>query len=141
MSKLGYEEILVRWVNYHIKRNGGDHFIKNVGTDMVDGYGYGQVLRSLAPSLPGNYFDLDKDTRAVKVIETCKQEGIHPPISPSDITSGNPRLNTLLLAEIFNNRHGLVIEQEKIIELPPEPETDESREIRVFKNWINSQGI
>lgn len=128
-------------MNYHIKRNGGDHFIKNVGADMVDGYGYGQVLRSVAPSLPGNYFDLDKDARAVKVIETCQQEGIHPPIKPSDITSGNPRLNTLLLAEIFNTRHGLVIEQEKIIELPPEPETDESREIRVFKNWINSQGI
>lgn len=28
-----------------------------------------------------------------------------------------------------------------MIELPPEPETDESREIRVFKNWINSQGL
>lgn len=27
------------------------------------------------------------------------------------------------------------------MELPPEPETDETREMRVFKNWINSQGI
>jgi plastin-1 len=141
MSKLGYEEILVRWVNYHIKRNGGDRTVKNVGGDMADGYGYGHILRNVAPSLPPNYFDLDKDARAVKVIDTCRAEGIHPPINPSDITSGNPRLNTLLLAEIFNNRHGLVIEQEKIVELPAEPETDESREIRVFKNWINSQGI
>lgn len=71
MSKLGYEEILVRWVNYHIKRNGGDRVIKNVGNDMADGYGYGYVLKSVAPSLPANYFELDKDGRATKVIETC----------------------------------------------------------------------
>ncbi len=25
--------------------------------------------------------------------------------------------------------------------MPPEPETDETREMRIFKNWINSQGI
>ena len=25
--------------------------------------------------------------------------------------------------------------------MPPETETDETREIRIFKNWINSQGI
>jgi len=37
MQKLGYEEILIRWVNYHIKKNGGQKFIKNVGSDMADG--------------------------------------------------------------------------------------------------------
>ena len=52
------------------------------------------------------------------MIETCGKEGIHPPINAAGIVSGNPRLNTLLLAEIFNNRHGLVIEHEKIVELP-----------------------
>lgn len=33
------------------------------------------------------------------------------------------------------------MKDKKIIELPAEPETDESRQIRIFKNWINSQGI
>lgn len=95
---------------------------------MVDGYAYGHVLQSVAPSLPKNYYELDKDQRAVEVIETCKREGFHPPIGPDGITSGNPRLNTLLCAEIFNNRHGLVLEEAKeVILLPPEPETDESR--------------
>lgn len=141
MQKLGYEEILIRCVNYHIRKNGGDRVIKSLGSDMADGYAYGHVLTSVAPSLPKNYFELDKDHRAIKVIETCKAEGIKAPIGPDGITSGNPRLNTLLCAEIFNTRHGLVIEHEKIVELPPEPETDESREIRIFKNWINSQGI
>ena len=73
MSKLGYEDILIRWVNYHIKRHGGERVIKNVGTDMADGYGYGHILKSVAPSLPANYFDLDQDNRAIQVIETCKK--------------------------------------------------------------------
>lgn len=110
MQRLGYEEILIRWINYHIRKNGGNREIKNIGSDMVDGYAYGHVLQSVAPSLPKNYYDLDQNQRAVEVIETCKREGFHPPISPDGITSGNPRLNTLLCAEIFNNRHGLIIE-------------------------------
>lgn len=71
MLKLGYEEILIRWVNYHIKKHGGDKQVKNVGQDMADGYGYGHVLKSVAPSLPANYFDLSPEQRAEAVIETC----------------------------------------------------------------------
>lgn len=41
--------------------------------------------------------------------------------------SGNIRLNTILAAEIFNLKHGLETKDKKIIELPAEPETDESR--------------
>lgn len=141
LQKLNYEEILIRWANYHIQKHGGDKFIKNVGSDMVDGYAYGHILKSVAPSLPANYFDLSPEKRAEAVIDTCKQEGINSPINASGITSGNARLNTLLMAEIFNNRHGLIIEKEHVVELPPETETDETREIRIFKNWINSQGI
>jgi hypothetical protein len=68
MQKLGYEEILIRWINYHIKKNGGDRVINNIGSDMADGYAYGHVLENVAPSLPKNYFDLDKNARAIKVI-------------------------------------------------------------------------
>lgn len=75
------------------------------------------------------------------IIETCKKDGIKTSVQAKDILTGNPRLNAILLAEIFNDRHGLVLPKESVIEIPAEPETDESREIRVFKNWINSQGI
>ena len=50
---------------------------------------------------------------------------MNPPINPDGITSGNPRLNTLLCAEIFNNKHGLYFEEEKEIpDFPAEAETD-----------------
>lgn len=50
-------------------------------------------------------------------------------------------MNTILCVDIFNERHGLEQQEIKVVELPPEPETDETREMRIFKNWINSQGI
>lgn len=60
----------------------------------------------------------------------------------SDIVHAFERLNMVLCAAIFNEKHGLEFEKEKpIVELPPEPETDETREMRIFKNWINSQGL
>ena len=36
MMKLGYEEILIRWLNYHIKKNGGTKQVKNLGKDLSD---------------------------------------------------------------------------------------------------------
>ena len=98
MQRLGYEEILLRWINYHIKKNGGERVIKNLGKDMSDGYGYGHVLQNVAPSLPKNYFDQSTEKRAEEVIETCTKEGLHPPITADGIISGNDRLNTLLCA-------------------------------------------
>ena len=109
MQRLGYEQILIRWLNYHIKKNGGNKEIKNLGSDMIDGYAYGNLLMSIGSSVSKQYFDLNQDKRAVQVIETCQRDGFKPPIGPEDITSGNSRLNTLLCAEIFNNKHGLVL--------------------------------
>lgn len=56
MNRLGYEEILIRWINYHIKKNGGNREVKNIGSDMSDGYAYGHVLQSVAPTLPKDYY-------------------------------------------------------------------------------------
>ena len=80
MQRLGYEEILIRWLNYHIKKNGGNREIKNLGSDMVDGYAYGNLLQSIGTSVSKQYFDFDQDRKAVEVIETCKRDGFKPPI-------------------------------------------------------------
>ena len=59
---------MLRWLNYHIKKNGGNREIKNLGNDMIDGYAYGNVLQNVAPSLPKNYYDMEKEERAKSVI-------------------------------------------------------------------------
>ena len=48
MQKLGYEEILLRWLNHHIKKNGGDRVVKNLGNDLADSYAYGHVLSNIS---------------------------------------------------------------------------------------------
>ena len=65
---------------------------------MSDGYGYGHVLKSVASSLPPDYFEKSTEERAKSVIDTCRAEGLNPPIEAQGIMSGNPKLNTLLLA-------------------------------------------
>jgi plastin-1 len=57
MNKLGYEEILLRWLNHHIKKNGGDRHVKNLGQDLADGYAYGHVLQNIAPSFNKQYWN------------------------------------------------------------------------------------
>ena len=48
MQKLGYEEILIRWLNYHIKKNGGTKEVKNLGRDLADSEAYGHVLSNIS---------------------------------------------------------------------------------------------
>lgn len=138
MYKLGYEEILIRWLNYHIQKNKGTKVVRNLGKDLADSEAYGHVFSNIS-NLDKAFWEKDEKSKAVDVIEQCHKERISTTVKPHDITSGNQRLNTLLCVDIFNEKHGLNVE--KVVELPPEPESNESREIRVYKNWINSQGI
>lgn len=109
MQKLGYEEILIRWVNYHIAKNGGDKKITNLGKDLADGYGYGHVLQTVSEHFDKTYWDQSPEARSDLIIQMCNKDGVKTSVQAKDILSGNPRLNALLLAEIFNDRHGLVL--------------------------------
>ena len=109
MQKLGYEEILIRWINYHIAKNGGDKKVSNLGKDLCDGYGYGHVLQNVSKHWDKAYWDQTVEERYTSIIKMCNSDGIKTSIQAKDILSGNPRLNAILLAGIFNDRHGLVL--------------------------------
>ncbi len=98
MQKLGYEEILIRWINYHIAKNGGDKKITNLGKDLSDGYGYGHVLQNVSNNWDKSYWELSAENRSSKIIEMCNKDGIKTSVRAKDILSGNPRLNAILLA-------------------------------------------
>ena len=95
-----------------------------MGRDLADSEAYGHVLSNIS-NLDKEFWNKDENSRAKDVIDQCHKENIKTTVKPTDITSGNQRLNTLLCVDIFNEKHGLVIE--KPVELPPEKETDESR--------------
>lgn len=100
---------MLRWLNYHIAKNGGDRRIGNLGKDLIDGYAYGHVLQNVSDHFDKTYWEQNSEKRADLVIEICKKDGIKTSVKGKDIISGNPRLNAILCAEIFNERHGLIL--------------------------------
>lgn len=49
----------------------------------------------------------DNLKRAEIMIGYAESIGVPPLVRPSDITSGNVKINTIFVAELFNTRHGL----------------------------------
>lgn len=84
--------------------------------------------------------------RADSTIKNAESIGTPALVRPSDIVSGNSKLLTIFVAELFNTRHGLeqLNEEEKeafekfgIID----DDVEGSREERSFRFWINSLNI
>ena len=73
-------------------------------------------------------------------------------IQPSDISSGNRRLNLAFVAQIFNTNHGLDAKEEDLkaareameaagLEEESAEGADTAREVTVFTKWINGLNI
>lgn len=59
-NKVGYNEILLRWLNYHIKKSGGALVVKNLGSDLADSEAYGCVLSNVS-NLNTRFWAKDKN--------------------------------------------------------------------------------
>ena len=56
----------------------------------------------------------DPNARAVAVIDNARAIDVPVMIQPSDITSGNRKLNLAFVAQIFNTHHGLEMKEEEM---------------------------
>lgn len=146
LLKLPAEDILVRWVNYHLKKAKSDRKINKIGKGMADSVVYATVLNQIDndcinPKDVENEPDMNK--RAKMVLEGAKKFGINPLIGPSDIESGNSKLNTVFTADIFNHKHGLeeLTKEEYEAAAMLDDDGEGSREERAYRMWMNSLGI
>lgn len=64
MQKMHYEEVLLRWLNWHIKRAGGDRQVKNFGNDLKDSYAYGHVMNNICSTFDNKFWTLDDKKKA-----------------------------------------------------------------------------
>lgn len=80
------------------------------------------------------------------MIKNAESIGVPPLVRPSDITTGNVKINTIFVAELFNTKHGL----EELNETEKEAyesagilndDMEGSRDERAFRFWINSLNI
>merc|ERR1719336_3468870 len=144
---LSPEEILKRWMNYHLKEAGSDRRIKNFSGDVKDSECYAIVMNRIGgdSKCPKNYINSTKNSvkRAAQTLKNAKSLGCHPFIKPQDIASGNSKLNLAFVADLFNTAPGLEpIEQEELEKLGADlDDGGDSREERVFRLWANCLGI
>ncbi|OIW16443.1 hypothetical protein TanjilG_19159 [Lupinus angustifolius] len=139
------EKVLLKWMNFHLKKAGYEKQVTNFSSDLKDGEAYAYLLNALAPehSGPSALVTSDPTERANMVLEQAEKLDCKRYLTPKDIVEGSPNLNLAFVAQIFQHRNGLTAADSKKITFA-EMMTDDvqtSREERCFRLWINSLGI
>ncbi|KAK2495973.1 hypothetical protein MC885_011796, partial [Smutsia gigantea] len=117
LMKLSPEELLLRWVNYHLT-NAGWRTINNFSQDIKEKN------------------DLK---RAGFMLQEADKLGCRQFVSPADVVSGNPKLNLAFVANLFNTYPCLHKPDNNDIDM--NLLEGESKEERTFRNWMNSLGV
>ncbi|KAL2466951.1 Fimbrin-5 [Abeliophyllum distichum] len=141
---LAPEKILLKWMNFHLKKAGYKKTVTNFSTDVKDGEAYAYLLNVLAPEhcSPATLDAKDATERANLVLDHAERMDCKRYLSPKDIVEGSANLNLAFVAQIFHQRNGLSTDNKKIsfAEMMTDDELI-SREERCFRLWINSLGI
>ena len=144
LLKLPPEQLLIRWFNYHLKNANYPKRINNFSNDVKSGEAYTILLNQISPQTCDRSALTKTDSeRAIKVLSDAKNLQVKTTIKPADITSGNPRLNLIFTAAIFNQCPGLdPLTQEEMDKAGlMDDDVGDSREERAFRMWINSLGL
>ncbi|KAF5741395.1 fimbrin-like protein 2 [Tripterygium wilfordii] len=141
---LAPEKVLLKWMNFHLKKVGYEKQVTNFSSDLKDGEAYAHLLNALAPehSNPTTFEAKDPSERANMVLQQAEKLDCKRFLTPKDIVEGSPNLNLAFVAQIFQHRNGLSVDTSKMSFA--EMTTDDaqtSREERCFRLWINSLGI
>jgi len=142
------EDILIRWVNYHMKEAGNPRRLKKktFTKEIKDSEIYTVLLNQIAPDHCDKKALGVKNTtkRAEHVLRNASnlpaktgKEKLLPLLDAGAIAKGNKRLNYAFLAQIFNHNPGL--EPDEDFDAAGLMEDGEgTREERVFRMWMNS---
>ncbi|XP_005147084.2 plastin-1 [Melopsittacus undulatus] len=149
LMKLSPEELLLRWVNYHLA-NAGWQKINNFSQDIKDSRAYYHLLDQIAPKggdldeLPikidfSGFHDKNDLRRAEYMLQQADKLGCRQFVTPADVVAGNPKLNLAFVANLFNTYPALHKPDNSSYDL--NLLEGESNEERTFRNWMNSLGV
>ncbi len=141
---LPVEEILIRWVNYHLAKAQVPKQVENLNSDVKDGIAYTYLLNQLAPECsldPLNTTDLLE--RADQVLANANKLKCRRFLTPTAFVAGNQKLHFAFVANLFNKHHGLepLSEQEMAGLDAVLFEGEGDKEARVFGLWLNSLNV
>jgi hypothetical protein len=145
LMKLPPETILIRWVNFHLAKNGQERRIANLGKDTADSFAMYHVLNRLDNSqctLQG-IDNGDLVERGDTMISNSKLIGVPEITSGKAFSKGNVKVNTLFISYVFNTKHGLeeLTKEEYDAVGLIDDDIEGSKEERMFTRWINTLGI
>ncbi|KAL0435233.1 UNVERIFIED_CONTAM: Fimbrin-2 [Sesamum radiatum] len=141
LMSLPPEKILLRWMNFQLRKGGYSRTVTNFSSDVKDAEAYAHLLNVLAPehSNPSTLTIKDHLERAKLVLEHADKMGCKRYLTAKDIVDGSPNLNLAFVAHIFQHRNGLSTQTKQISFLETLPDDAQiSREERVFRFWLNS---
>uniref|UniRef100_A0A8U8C5I6 Plastin 1 n=1 Tax=Geospiza parvula TaxID=87175 RepID=A0A8U8C5I6_GEOPR len=124
LMKLSPEDLLLRWVNYHLA-NAGWQKISNFSQDIKV-----LVLK---------HTDKNDLRRAEYMLQQADKLGCRQFVTPADVVAGNPKLNLAFVANLFNTYPALHKPDYSSYDL--NLLEGESKEERTFRNWMNSLGV
>jgi len=136
LLKLPIEQILLRWVNYHLKNAGWNRRVTNFTTDIKDSENYTVLLAQIAPKRCNRdpLKETDTTKRAELMLQNADKIECRKFVHPKDVVRGNHKLNLAFVANMFNTWPALEpVQDVEIIE--------ETREEKAFRNWMNSLGV
>lgn len=149
LMSLSPEELLLRWVNYHL-RNAGTQTISNFSDDIKDSRAYFYLMDQISPKGEGDFkmsikIDMsginehDLNRRAELMLQQAARLDCRQFVSPQDVTSGNSKLNMAFVANLFNTHPAL--QRGQLNGLDTAQIEAETREEKTFRNWMNSLGV
>uniref|UniRef100_A0A8C1PB51 Plastin 1 (I isoform) n=1 Tax=Cyprinus carpio TaxID=7962 RepID=A0A8C1PB51_CYPCA len=128
LMSMSPEDLLLRWVNYHLKAAGWQQ-IRNFSDDI-------KVTEVLGLFLLIGIRDDEK--RAELMLRQADRLDCRQFVTPNDVVAGNHKLNIAFIANLFNTYPALNRPARNGIDYAIEGET---REDRTFRNWMNSLGV
>ncbi|KAF9610517.1 hypothetical protein IFM89_022797 [Coptis chinensis] len=106
LMTLSPEKLLLRWMNFHLKKAGYKRTINNFSSDVKDGEAYAYLLNVLAPEhcSPTTLDTKDPTERAKLILDHAEKMNCKKYITPKDMVEGSPNLNLAFVAHIFHHR-------------------------------------
>nr|GMD30131.1 fimbrin-5-like [Ipomoea batatas] len=144
LLSLSPERMLLRWMNFHLKKVGYKKQVANFSSDLKDGEAYAHLLNALAPehSTTNTLETKDPTERANLILEHADKLGCKRYLTAKDIVEGSANLNLAFVAQLFQHRNGLSLANSKFSFATMMNDDDQtSRQERCFRLWINSLGI
>uniref|UniRef100_A0A673J512 Plastin-1-like n=1 Tax=Sinocyclocheilus rhinocerous TaxID=307959 RepID=A0A673J512_9TELE len=148
LMSMSPEDILLRWVNYHLKAAGWEP-IRNFSDDIKDSRAYFHLLNQISPKGDGDdemrididmsgFNERDDERRAELMLKQADRLDCRQFVTPNDVVAGNHKLNMAFVANLFNMYPALNRPASNGIDYTIAGET---REDRTFRNWMNSLGV